>query len=69
MRSLAESELPIVLISDTYFWLSRECWCAQTFNSLSVKVNDSACDLGCDGNPAEICGGTLKLSVSIMGQI
>ncbi|KAK2050139.1 hypothetical protein LZ31DRAFT_548484 [Colletotrichum somersetense] len=42
---------------------SRECWCAQMISGLSVKFNDSACDLPCDGNQGMVCGGALKLSV------
>ncbi|KAK1600398.1 WSC domain-containing protein [Colletotrichum navitas] len=42
---------------------SRECWCAQTISGLSVKLNDSECNLPCDGNQGMVCGGALKLSV------
>ncbi|KAK4459217.1 WSC-domain-containing protein [Cladorrhinum samala] len=42
---------------------SRECWCATSLNSLSEKVDDSLCDLGCQGNKTQTCGGSLKLTV------
>ncbi|ROW01543.1 hypothetical protein VSDG_02119 [Cytospora chrysosperma] len=45
---------------------SRECWCADVLNGLSVKLDDSACALQCDGNAAQLCGGPLKLSVYVM---
>lgn len=43
----------------------RECWCAQTLSSLSEKVPDSECNLPCEGNTTQACGGNLKLTVSI----
>lgn len=43
---------------------SRECWCAQHISGLSVKFADAECDLGCDGNQTQTCGGALKLTVS-----
>ncbi|KAK2020225.1 WSC domain-containing protein [Colletotrichum eremochloae] len=42
---------------------SRECWCAQMISGLSVKFDDSECNLPCDGNQGMVCGGALKLSV------
>ncbi|CAN8099356.1 unnamed protein product [Discula destructiva] len=42
---------------------SRECWCAQTFNTLSSKVHDGDCDLVCDGNASQYCGGSMRLSL------
>ncbi|WYZ34715.1 hypothetical protein EsH8_I_000991 [Colletotrichum jinshuiense] len=42
---------------------SRECWCAQRISGLSVKFDDSQCNLPCDGNQGMVCGGALKLSV------
>ncbi|WQF77916.1 Putative carbohydrate-binding WSC [Colletotrichum destructivum] len=42
---------------------SRECWCAQRISGLSVKFDDSECNLPCDGNQGMVCGGALKLSV------
>ena len=41
----------------------RECWCAQSLSSLSVKLADSACNLPCEGNTTQACGGSLKLTV------
>ncbi|EON99677.1 putative wsc domain-containing protein [Phaeoacremonium minimum UCRPA7] len=46
---------------------SRECWCAQHISGLSVKFADNECDLGCDGNQTQTCGGTLKLTVYALG--
>lgn len=43
----------------------RECWCAQSLSSLSKKVDDSECNLPCEGNKNQVCGGNLKLTVSI----
>ncbi|OHE98928.1 WSC domain-containing protein [Colletotrichum orchidophilum] len=45
---------------------SRECWCAQSISGLSVKLNDSQCNLPCDGNQGMVCGGALKLSVYML---
>ncbi|OLN88608.1 WSC domain-containing protein-like protein 2 [Colletotrichum chlorophyti] len=45
---------------------SRECWCAQRISGLSAKYDDSACDLPCDGNKGQVCGGSMKLSVYIL---
>ncbi|KXH64998.1 WSC domain-containing protein [Colletotrichum salicis] len=42
---------------------SRECWCAQRISGLAVKLDDSQCNLPCDGNQGMVCGGALKLSV------
>ncbi|KAK4188387.1 WSC domain-containing protein [Podospora australis] len=42
---------------------SRQCWCATKISSLSAKLDDSACDLSCDGNKTQVCGGSLKLAV------
>ncbi|KAK0729160.1 WSC domain-containing protein [Apiosordaria backusii] len=44
---------------------ARECWCAQSLSGLSSKVADSECDLPCDGNSTQACGGNLKLTVYI----
>ncbi|KAK4165674.1 carbohydrate-binding WSC [Cladorrhinum sp. PSN259] len=46
---------------------ARECWCATSLSSLSVKVDDSACDLACEGNNTQVCGGNLKLTVYVAG--
>ncbi|KAI3329460.1 WSC domain-containing protein [Xylariaceae sp. AK1471] len=42
---------------------SRECWCADTLNSLSVKLADADCDTPCDGANTTACGGALRLSL------
>ncbi|KAL0465426.1 WSC domain-containing protein [Neurospora intermedia] len=42
---------------------SRECWCASQIFSLSAKVADAECDLPCDGDESQICGGSLRISV------
>lgn len=40
-----------------------ECFCAQYLNSLAKKLPDSECNLPCDGNSTQVCGGPLKLTV------
>ncbi|KKA30669.1 hypothetical protein TD95_002659 [Thielaviopsis punctulata] len=42
---------------------SRECWCSHYLSSLSVKLNDSACNDACDGAKDVACGGALKLTL------
>ncbi|KAI1356856.1 WSC domain-containing protein [Xylaria sp. FL0043] len=42
---------------------SRECWCGDELNSLSVRLSDAACDTPCDGANSTACGGALKLTV------
>ncbi|KAK4145510.1 uncharacterized protein C8A04DRAFT_26767 [Dichotomopilus funicola] len=42
---------------------ARECWCAQSLSSLATKLGDNDCDLGCEGNDSQACGGNLKLTV------
>ncbi|PBP22406.1 WSC domain-containing protein [Diplocarpon rosae] len=42
---------------------TKECWCAPFITSLATKLDDSACDLACQGNTSEKCGGSLKLTV------
>ncbi|KAK0673252.1 WSC domain-containing protein [Cercophora samala] len=44
---------------------SRECWCSQTLSTLANKLADKECDLPCDGNTTQSCGGSLKLTVYI----
>ncbi|KAK4033135.1 putative fungistatic metabolite [Parachaetomium inaequale] len=46
---------------------ARECWCAQALSSLSEKVPDSECNLPCEGNTTQACGGNLKLTVYMAG--
>ncbi|KAH8167660.1 hypothetical protein CIB48_g597 [Xylaria polymorpha] len=42
---------------------SRECWCGDKLNPLTVRLDDAACDLPCDGANTTACGGALKLSL------
>ncbi|KAI0974545.1 WSC domain-containing protein [Xylaria arbuscula] len=42
---------------------SRECWCGDALNSLSVQLPDSACNTACDGANSTACGGALRLTV------
>ncbi|KAL2127249.1 hypothetical protein VTI74DRAFT_11048 [Chaetomium olivicolor] len=46
---------------------ARECWCAQTLSSMSDKFPDSACNLPCEGNTTQACGGNLKITVYMAG--
>lgn len=41
----------------------RECWCSPYLSALSNKLDDSQCDLPCEGNNSELCGGALRLSL------
>ncbi|KAL1884282.1 hypothetical protein VTK73DRAFT_3266 [Phialemonium thermophilum] len=45
---------------------SRECWCAQRLSDLSTKFPDNVCNLGCDGNQTQACGGNLKLTIYML---
>ncbi|KAI8954284.1 WSC domain-containing protein [Xylaria longipes] len=42
---------------------SRECWCGDKLNPLTVRLDDAACDFPCDGANTTACGGALKLSL------
>ncbi|KAI8632182.1 WSC domain-containing protein [Xylariaceae sp. FL1651] len=42
---------------------SRECWCADALNVLSVRRPDADCDTPCDGANETACGGSLRLSL------
>lgn len=42
---------------------TRECYCANMLSALANKLPDSSCDLVCQGNDTQICGGNLKLTV------
>ncbi|KAK3394672.1 WSC domain-containing protein [Podospora didyma] len=44
---------------------ARECWCAISLSSLSEKFPDTACNLACEGDVTQVCGGNLKLTVYI----
>lgn len=41
----------------------RECYCAPYLSVLSARLPDSSCNLACEGNSSQICGGSLVLSV------
>ncbi|EON67892.1 hypothetical protein W97_07389 [Coniosporium apollinis CBS 100218] len=41
----------------------RECWCAPHLSSLSEKLEDGECDIGCAGENGTICGGRLRLTL------
>ena len=43
--------------------MGRECYCSNFVSALSAHLSDSHCDLPCQGNSSEICGGNLALSV------
>ena len=43
--------------------MRRECYCSNFVSALSAHLPDSRCDLPCEGNSSEICGGSLTLSV------
>jgi len=51
--------------SDTFAGLEygRECWCSQYLNVDSVKLPDANCTFRCSGDEAEVCGGSLKLTL------
>ena len=40
-----------------------ECYCAPSLSAVSAKLPDSSCDLACEGNSSQVCGGSLALSV------
>ncbi|KAI0414822.1 WSC domain-containing protein [Xylaria grammica] len=42
---------------------SRECWCGNEVNALSVQLPDNFCDTPCDGANTTACGGALRLSL------
>jgi hypothetical protein len=42
-----------------------ECYCGNTFNNGSVKVEDAECSTPCPGNEAEWCGAGNRLSVYV----
>ncbi len=41
----------------------RECYCAPYLSALSNHLPDSRCNLPCEGNSSQLCGGSLTLSV------
>ncbi|PSK46363.1 Kremen protein 1 [Elsinoe australis] len=46
----------------------RECWGGTYISSLSKKLDESNCSIGCGGNNTEICGGRLTLSLYNMSK-
>jgi len=42
---------------------TKECWCSPYLSSIAALLLDSDCNLACEGNSSEICGGSLRLSV------
>jgi len=41
----------------------RECWCADYLSALAARLDNASCDLPCDANSSQACGGPLILSV------
>ncbi|KAK4992902.1 hypothetical protein LTR50_000808 [Elasticomyces elasticus] len=37
----------------------RECWCSPYVNSLAAKLEDGSCNIACEGNASQVCGGRL----------
>ena len=44
-----------------------QCFCANTLTSGSSKLDDTKCDMPCEGDESETCGGSLALSVYSKG--
>lgn len=42
---------------------TRECYCANYISTFSTHIPDSDCNLACEGNSSQWCGGSLRLSV------
>lgn len=42
---------------------ATECYCGRSLPTSARKLDDSACQIKCGGNPDEFCGGKLALSV------
>jgi hypothetical protein len=40
-----------------------QCFCADTLSSESSKLDDTKCNMPCEGDESETCGGSLALSV------
>jgi hypothetical protein len=40
-----------------------QCFCGNTLGSASVKVGDGLCNMVCEGDKTQLCGGGLKLTV------
>ncbi|KAG8629220.1 hypothetical protein KVT40_003085 [Elsinoe batatas] len=41
----------------------RECWGGKYLSSLTTKLDESNCSIGCGGNNSQVCGGRLTLSL------
>ncbi|KUJ22455.1 WSC-domain-containing protein, partial [Mollisia scopiformis] len=70
MEALDQMTVPMCLAycqSNAYAFAgleyTRECYCASYLSALSSKLPDTSCDLPCEGNSTQICGGSLALSV------
>lgn len=48
------------LVSNTYLFLID---CGSALNAASTKAKDTDCNMACNGNSSEICGGPNRLSV------
>jgi hypothetical protein len=40
-----------------------QCFCANTLNTGTSNLDESICDMACEGDDSETCGGSLALSV------
>jgi hypothetical protein len=40
-----------------------QCFCGNALGSASVKVSDGLCNMVCEGNKMQLCGGGLALTV------
>jgi len=41
----------------------RECWGSPYLSSLSNPLSDSKCNIACEGNSSELCGGSLTITL------
>ncbi|KAI0148153.1 WSC domain-containing protein [Hypoxylon sp. NC0597] len=42
---------------------AQECWCGDTLSDRSVRLEDSACNVPCDGANTTACGGHLAITL------
>ena len=44
---------------------SKECWCGDNYDHTmqGPQVPDSECDMPCEGNPSQTCGGWLRIQI------
>ncbi|OTA97955.1 hypothetical protein M434DRAFT_39360, partial [Hypoxylon sp. CO27-5] len=42
---------------------ARECWCGDTLSGQTVRMEDTACDVPCDGDNTTACGGHLAITL------